>query len=141
ASDAQPPFYLVAYALAGSTTVSPMLADGAALRWQVNLPAGSELLLGVVDSAGHSGGVANQTWTVADGDSAACLPPVPASAPAIAANVTRDLGACQPLGLTMRGGVPPYTVSVVSPGAGTVTNTTLGPGDDALAYVNPAAPN
>ena len=120
---------------------------------------GSNVILSLVDSAGNSGGVASSTYSITgarlktdcnfiglscivsaiDGSSS-CLPSVPTAWPLINANTTKDLDTCQPLGLVMAGGVPPYTVSIVQLG-GSVRNVTLGSQDNAYTWINQAAPN
>ncbi|KAI0065222.1 hypothetical protein BV25DRAFT_1913839 [Artomyces pyxidatus] len=136
----EPPFYMIAYEVDGTTTVSSVDTDGNNLSWQVNHRAGSELLLNLVDSAGHSGVVSPATWAVEDGDSASCVPTLPTTFPVLTANVTKDLSTCQPLGLVMSGGSPPYTISIASPGA-TVLNLTLSAQDDMFTYINKAVPS
>ncbi|THH14744.1 hypothetical protein EW146_g5621 [Bondarzewia mesenterica] len=135
----QSPYYMVAYEADGMATVSPIGSDPSQLSWEVNHRAGTEVILSVVDSAGNSGGVASSAFTVKDGSSS-CLPAVPMSLPQVNANVTKDLNTCEPLGLFMGGGVPPYTVSIAQMG-GFVTNVTLGPQDNMYTWINQASPN
>jgi hypothetical protein len=59
----------------------------------------------------------------------------------VTANVTKDLQTCQPWGLTVKGGVPPYTISLASPNSPSVTNVTLPYGDDTFTYINRASPD
>jgi hypothetical protein len=56
-------------------------------------------------------------------------------------NVTMDLKTCDPWGLTITGGTPPYNVTILSVGATFVTNVTVPKGFDALTYINRANPN
>ncbi|KAI0315424.1 hypothetical protein OF83DRAFT_1062130 [Amylostereum chailletii] len=141
-SSAQPPFYMVAYEREGTTTVSPVGSDPSQLTWQVDHRSGSTLALGLVDSAGNSGGVSPSTWSVQDdrsSSSSACLPSPSASAPTFSANVTGHLSTCQPLEILVQGGAPPYTVTIAQQGAG-VINATLRPDEDMYTFINRATP-
>lgn len=59
----------------------------------------------------------------------------------IISNVTGDLETCQPWGLTVQGGVPPYTVTLGALGSPVVTNVSMPLGDDSYTLINRAAPN
>ncbi|TFY73611.1 hypothetical protein EWM64_g10401 [Hericium alpestre] len=115
---------MAAYPLDGSPTVTFVGMDPSDLSWQVNYPAGSQLMLALIDADGNSGGVMPSILTVA--------------VPSVTANVTQDLAACEPLGLTIRGGTRPYTVSVVGIDSA-VSNFTLGPRDDIFTWTNQAS--
>lgn len=54
------------------------------------------------------------------------------------ANVTADLNTCQPWGLTVKGGVPPYIITLLQPNSPVVTNASIGLGDDRFTYINRA---
>jgi hypothetical protein len=59
----------------------------------------------------------------------------------ITSNVTGDLETCQPWGLTVQGGVPPYTVTLGALDSPYVTNVSIPVGDNNFTYINRAAPN
>ena len=59
----------------------------------------------------------------------------------VTANVTKVLQTCQPWGLTVKGGVPPYNLSLAAFNSPVVTNVTLPYGDDAFTYIDRADPN
>lgn len=75
------------------------------------------------------------------GQDSSCLPSRPSSSLAIVANVTKDLSTCQPLGLKVSGGAPPYIISLVAVGSTIVTNMTLPSSADVMTYINRASPN
>ncbi|KAJ7075992.1 hypothetical protein B0H15DRAFT_865053 [Mycena belliarum] len=136
-----PPFYMMAFAVGGTVTNSLIGTDEANLKWTVNQPVGSRLLLTVVDSQGSSGGVPPSLFTVVDGQSTSCLPG-PSSEPnfVVTANVTDTLNTCQPWGLTIKGGTPPYNVTLAAVNSPVVTNVTMGPTDDAFTFIDRADP-
>lgn len=77
----------------------------------------------------------------AAGQNSSCLPSTPSTHLAITANVTKDLTTCQPWGLTVTGGTPPYNISLAALGSHLVTNVTLSLGFDVLTYIDRADPN
>lgn len=119
---------------------------------------GTEVVLQVIDAAGKPGGsspvysVAGLlSYTVASPGSrtyqeysagpSECLPSPDEDSFTIRTNVTDTLNTCDPWGIRLSGGTPPYTVSFFAPGSPSVTNiTTLG-NDDAYTYINRAAPD
>ncbi|KAJ7813931.1 hypothetical protein B0H14DRAFT_2182083, partial [Mycena olivaceomarginata] len=136
-----PPFYIMAFPVGGSPITSFIGTDPSNLTWTVRHPAGTRLLLGVVDSAGNSGGVDVPLYTVIEGATTQCIPPAVAAAPFnVTANVTDVLTTCQPWGLTIRGGTPPYNVTLAALNATEMTNVTLGPNDTVFTYINRAEP-
>lgn len=75
-----------------------------------------------------------------DGSSRSCfLPPRPSNF-SLLANVTGQLPTCHQLGIRVKGGVQPYTVTVASLDASIVTNVTMGENDDTYSYINRAQP-
>lgn len=66
--------------------------------------------------------------------------PVTAPEFKITSNVTGDLQTCQPWGFRIKGGVPPYTITLAAPNSPAVTNVTIPFGDDAFTYINRADP-
>lgn len=59
----------------------------------------------------------------------------------VTANVTKTLQTCQPWGFTVKGGVPPYVISLAALNSPVVTNVTMPHGDDAFTYIDRADPN
>jgi len=59
----------------------------------------------------------------------------------VTANVTKDLQTCQPWGFTIKGGVPPYIITLAAPNSPIVTNVTIPYGNDAFTYIDRADPN
>jgi hypothetical protein len=77
-----------------------------------------------------------------DGQSTHCVTTPPATPRfEITANVTKQLSTCQPWGITIAGGVPPYTLVVQAINAGGATNVTMPYGEDVFTYINRAPPN
>jgi shikimate 5-dehydrogenase len=59
----------------------------------------------------------------------------------VTANVTKTLQTCQPWGFTVKGGVPPYVITLAALNSPVVTNVTMPHGDDAFTYIDRADPN
>lgn len=97
-------------------------------------------MLSVLDSQGNLGEIPPNLFSVTNGNTA-CLPTPPNSNLILTTNVTGTLQTCQPWGLTIAGGTPPYTVSLASLGSVTVTNATLSPDENLFTYINRANPN
>ncbi|KAJ7813948.1 hypothetical protein B0H14DRAFT_2458320, partial [Mycena olivaceomarginata] len=136
-----PPFYMMAFAVGGSPIISFIGTNPSNLAWTVRHPIGTRLLLGVVDSRGNFGGVDAPLYTVIEGATTQCIPPAVAAAPFnVTANVTDVLTTCQPWGLTIRGGTPPYNLTLAALNAPEMTNVTLGPNDTVFNYINRAEP-
>jgi len=136
-----PPFYMLAFPVGGTPSITLIGADTDNLSWTVNQPVGTQLVLEVVDSQGSSGGVPSDLFTVTAGQTTACIPP-PSTAPAftVVANVSDALTTCQPWGLTIAGGVPPYSLTLASLNSSIGTNVTMGPNDDAFTFIDRVAP-
>ncbi|KAG1818089.1 uncharacterized protein BJ212DRAFT_1479916 [Suillus subaureus] len=108
------PYTLLAFEAGGALTATQIHEDG---LWQVKHPAGSQLLLALVDSLGNSGGVLPTVFTVASGSSD-CLSALPTSvvSPMIITNASH-IEPCDSWQMSVSGGVPPYTIMLASPGA------------------------
>ncbi|KAJ7495217.1 hypothetical protein FB451DRAFT_363936 [Mycena latifolia] len=137
-----PPFYMIAFAVGGAPITSFIGTNESDLTWTVRHPVGTKLLLGVVDSQGNSGGIDTPMYTVTEGGNTQCIPTA-AAEPAftITANATDGLMTCQPWGLTIQGGTPPYNLTLAALNAPDVTNVTLGPNDSVFTYINRADPD
>lgn len=135
------PFYMIAYAVGGTPTTTLIGTDNVTLSWAVTHPVASELILNVVDSTGSSGGIPPRPYTVIAGQTTQCVS-TPATSPefTVTSNVTGDLQTCQPWGLTIKGGVPPYNLSLAAVNSPVVTNVTIPYGFDAFTYINRADP-
>ncbi|PPQ90492.1 hypothetical protein CVT25_014775 [Psilocybe cyanescens] len=137
-----PPYYMISFAVGSTPQTAFIGTDANNLSWTVTHPAGSRLILSVVDSTGSAGGIAQQIFNVVAGQSPQCVIP-PSTGPAftVTANVTTDLTTCQPWGLTVKGGVPPYVVTLVEVNSPIVTNVTMPNGLDRFTYIDRADPN
>lgn len=77
-----------------------------------------------------------------DGQSTHCVTTPPATPKfEITANVTKQLSTCQPWGITIAGGVPPYTLILQAVNAGNTTNVTIPFGENVFTFINRAQPN
>ncbi|KDQ50210.1 hypothetical protein JAAARDRAFT_211876 [Jaapia argillacea MUCL 33604] len=134
-----PPYYLVAYEVGGITTVTPV--GSTSLAWQVTHPAGAQLVITMADAKGNSGGLDPVIRTVTPGSSTTCIP-APDESFVMTSNVTA-LTTCEPWGLSITGGTPPYDVTVVcvNTAAAFVTNMTVPSGDNVVTYINRGEPN
>ncbi|KAF7346714.1 hypothetical protein MSAN_01809500 [Mycena sanguinolenta] len=162
------PFYMMALPVGGTPSTSFIGTDQSDLTWTVMYPvgeflfpfpselsigasaraanlesAGTQLVLGVVDALGQSGGIDPPLYTVIEGATTQCVPTTlsdPTSGFKISANVTDVLNTCQPWGLTIEGGTPPYNITLAELNSGTVTNVTMGPIDTVFTYINRISP-
>ncbi|KAF7346713.1 hypothetical protein MSAN_01809400 [Mycena sanguinolenta] len=137
------PFYMMAFPVGGTPSTSFIGTDQNNLTWTVTYPVGTQLMLGVVDALGQSGGIDTPVYTVIDGATTQCVPPSlsdPTSGFKISSNVTDALNTCQPWGLTIEGGTPPYSVTLAELNSGNVTNATMGPTDTVFTYINKMPP-
>lgn len=102
---------------------------------------GSRLFLNIADANGNSGGVPPLVYTVAPGDSTACLRT--SSTPSIQVDFdsANTLATCDTVPLHITGGTKPYTVTIAITDAFAPINATMGPQDDLYEWVNVAAPN
>ncbi|KAJ7074517.1 hypothetical protein C8F01DRAFT_26981 [Mycena amicta] len=139
-----PPFYMMSFPVAGGGTphTSFIGTDEGNLAWTVDQPVGAQLLLYVIDSHGSSGGVPPQLFTVVAGTSTQCIPAASTDAPfTVTSNVTGTLTTCQPWGLNIQGGTPPYNVTFAALNSPIITNVTMGPFDDVFTFIDRADPN
>ncbi|KAG2127600.1 uncharacterized protein EDB93DRAFT_201940 [Suillus bovinus] len=127
------PHTLLAFEAGGALTTTQIHEDG---LWQVNHPAGSQLLLALVDSFGNSGGVLPTVFTVASGSSD-CLPALPtfAVSPTIITNVTR-IEPCGSWQMSISGGIPPYTITLASPGASSLRHFAMPQEATLISFIN-----
>ncbi|KAF8155006.1 hypothetical protein K438DRAFT_360108 [Mycena galopus ATCC 62051] len=139
-SNGAPPYYMMAFAIGGMPITSFIGTNESDLTWTVNNPVGTQLVLGVVDSEGHTGGIAPTLYTVTEGDTTGCVRPTTSASFKVTANVTDVLNTCQPWGLAIEGGMPPYTVTIAGVNSPNVTNITGGLNDSLFTYINRISP-
>ncbi|KAJ7174886.1 hypothetical protein C8R46DRAFT_867728, partial [Mycena filopes] len=110
-----PPLYMIVFAIGEAPTTSFIGNNASALSWQVRHPVGES-----------------------SGSSTQCFPPANTGHPfTINANVTDTLATCEPWGLTLIGGTPPYNVILAAPDSPVITNVTFGdPKYSVLTYIN-----
>ncbi|KAJ7851030.1 hypothetical protein B0H14DRAFT_2762350 [Mycena olivaceomarginata] len=136
-ADGIPPFYMTAFAVGGTPSTSFIGTNESNLTWTLTHPVGTQLVLGVVDSQGHSGGIAPTLYTVTAGATTQCIPTIKSDTSfKISANVTDVLNTCQPWGLMIEGGAPPYNVTIAPMNSANITNATLGSTDSVFTYIN-----
>lgn len=81
---------------------------------------------------------------ISAGVSTSCVRPEPSSPSfTISANKTggANLETCEPWGVTIKGGIPPYNLSIAAVNSPVVTNVSIPSGFDAFTYINRADPN
>ncbi|KAF9476290.1 hypothetical protein BDN70DRAFT_183212 [Pholiota conissans] len=154
-----PPYYMTTYAIDGTPSTTLIGTKESDVSLIVDYPVGTLVLFSVTDANGSPGGtfapmtVTGQSSLVASretshqtnltaGASTSCIKTPSASKFTITPNVTSnsDLTTCDLLGLAIRGGVSPYTLSLVAATSPSVTNVTLPAGDNVYTYINRAAP-
>ncbi|KAI1789320.1 hypothetical protein LXA43DRAFT_974350 [Ganoderma leucocontextum] len=131
---------MFAYAVKGTTIVSHIGDMPDSLQWQVQHPKGSKLLLTIVDGNNNTGGFTSSFYNVVAGTATTCQPPTPKNPPKVQANVTTTISTCNPWGLTVTGGVKPYTISLAALKSPVITNVTMGAQDDVFTFVDRADP-
>ncbi|KAJ7730876.1 hypothetical protein DFH07DRAFT_848241 [Mycena maculata] len=136
-----PPYYMMAFPVNGTPTTTLIGTDESNLAWTVDQPLGSQLLLDVVDSTGSAGGIPPNLFTVVAGQTTQCIPAASTDPPfTVTANVTTTIETCQPWGLTITGGTPPYNLTLAALNSPVVTNVTMGPLDNAFTFIDRADP-
>ncbi|EAU81678.2 hypothetical protein CC1G_02694 [Coprinopsis cinerea okayama7 len=137
-----PPYYMIAWAIGGTPQTTFIGTDNKTLSYTVAHPPDTQLMLNVVDSTGSGGGIPPRLFKVVPGQTTQCVvPEVKKPDFTVSSNVTDTLSTCEPWGLSIKGGVPPYKISIAAVNFPLVTNVTI-PGDlDAFTYVNRIAPN
>lgn len=137
-----PPYYMLALALRGIPRLYDIGESEDDLSWTSDFPGGTELLLTVLDSNSSVGGISPITRTALHGPSSACIKEQESSDFTVTANVTDTLNTCDPWGITVSGGVPPYRFTFAAPYSTVLTNfTSEGDELDTLTYINRAYPD
>ncbi|KAF8645355.1 hypothetical protein AX16_007858 [Volvariella volvacea WC 439] len=139
----QPPFSMIAYPEGGTPTTQLIGTNDSDLSWVVDQPIGSSIMLTVIDGNGNPGGIGPSMFTVIAGQTTSCLqtPPSNQEPFTVTSNITDRLETCQPWGITVKGGVPPYNVTLAALNSPVITNVTIGLGDDVFTYINRADPD
>ncbi|KAJ4490686.1 hypothetical protein J3R30DRAFT_3694407 [Lentinula aciculospora] len=135
-----PPFYMIAWEIGGTPRTTLLGLNESSLDWTVDHPVGSSLMLNVVDSQGNGGGIPPERYTVQSGQSTECVVNNNQSDFTVTANITDSVNTCQPYGLRIHGGVPPYNLSLAQFSSPVVTNVTIPSPQDAFTYINRATP-
>jgi hypothetical protein len=135
-----PPFYMLAWEIDGTPSTTLLGLNESSLSWTVNHPVGSTLMLNVVDSQGNGGGIPPQLYTVVVGQTTECIISGNNTGFTVSANITDTVNTCQPWGLRIQGGVPPYNLSLAQVNSPVVTNVTIPNGLNGYTYINRATP-
>ncbi|KAL1748008.1 hypothetical protein HDZ31DRAFT_60710 [Schizophyllum fasciatum] len=133
------PYYMLAFPIGGTPTVQHIGDTIDDLKWTVDQPPESQLFLSVIDSNDTAGGVPPRLYNVVTGQSTSCIQTQDNDF-TVSANVTDEIETCEPWGLRIKGGTPPYNVSFMAINSLYVTNVTMGPVDDAFTYIDRADP-
>ncbi|KAF8193743.1 hypothetical protein BJ912DRAFT_924408 [Pholiota molesta] len=142
ATNGVPPYYMISFPVGGTPQTTLLGSDVNNLVWTVTQPAGSQLLLSVVDSQQNPGGVPGQLVTVIAGQTTQCvITPINTRAFTVSANVSKNIETCAPWGITIAGGSPPYNITLLETNNPNVTNITMGFGADRFTFINRANPN
>ncbi|KAJ3513017.1 hypothetical protein NMY22_g15167 [Coprinellus aureogranulatus] len=137
-----PPYYMMSFPIGGTPVTTWIGDDPAKLSWQPTHAPGTRTVLTIVDSTGSFGGVPSNIFTITDTLSTACVVPEPTEPNfTITSNITKPLETCEPWGIRIKGGVPPYNVTIAAVGSPIITNVSFASGFDAYTYTNRADPN
>jgi len=135
-----PPFYMIAWEIGGTPSSSLLGLNESSLSWTVNHPVGTTLMLNVVDSQGNGGGIPPQPFTVQPGQTTECVVSGNSTDFTVSANISDTVNTCQPWGIRIQGGIPPYNISLAQSNSPVVTNVTIPNGLTAFTYINRATP-
>ncbi|PPQ84707.1 hypothetical protein CVT25_014059, partial [Psilocybe cyanescens] len=135
-----PPYYMIALAIDGTPSTTLIGTSDTGVDYTVTYPVGTRLLLSVADSKGSPGGTYAPV-TVTAGTSSSCII-TPSTSPTftVTSNVTSDLSTCEPVRLSISGGVSPYHLTLAADNAPSVTNDTLPEGNNIYTYISRASP-
>jgi hypothetical protein len=108
--------------------------------YRVNYPAGTQLVIGIVDAFSLFGGWA-PTLTVASSSDSSCLNSISSPSLTVSLNTT-SVSQCGVVGVQVSGGQAPYTFTVFPASGVTETyNVTSGVNDNYLSWVNNFGPS
>ncbi|KIK64271.1 hypothetical protein GYMLUDRAFT_241448 [Collybiopsis luxurians FD-317 M1] len=136
-----PPFYMIAWEIGGTPRTTLLGLNESSLSWTVDHPVGTSLWLNVVDSQGNGGGIPPSSFTVSTGQSTECIVHGNNTEFTVTANISSTVETCQPWGLRIKGGNPPYNVSFAQLNSPIVTNVTIPASMNGYTYINRATPN
>ncbi|TFK98398.1 hypothetical protein BDV98DRAFT_573106 [Pterulicium gracile] len=138
-----PPYYMFTLPAGGTPRMYPIGEKEDDLRWKLDFPVGTELMLTVLDANSSVGGISPRLYTSVPGSTTSCVKERDSPSNfTITANVTDTLNTCDPWGITVSGGVPPYMFTLAAVGSPVLTNVTSETDDqDTLTYINRADPD
>ena len=135
-----PPYFAFIYPVSGTPTIIPF---GSQTSGNLNIPykSGTKIVIGFVDAFSKFGGWSPVYTVASDSESESdCLSEVASPKLTLGLNTT-EVTTCDVVGMTVSGGVPPYTVTVFPEGSvSSTTNTTLPTQDSYFAWVNTVQP-
>ncbi|KAF8970977.1 hypothetical protein BDZ97DRAFT_1411532 [Flammula alnicola] len=141
ATQGTPPYYMISFPVGGTPVTTFIGTDENNLSWTVTQPINSQLLLSVVDANGSAGGIPPQFLTVIRESISPCITtPLDTPAFTVSSNVTGSLETCAPWGVTVKGGSPPYVITLAQINSPVVTNVTMPFGTDRFTFINRADP-
>ncbi|KAF9221067.1 hypothetical protein BS17DRAFT_712566 [Gyrodon lividus] len=132
-------YYLLVFEPGRMATTSLVGLDASSLHWQVRYPAGTQLLLALVDSLGTSFGIFPTLFTITPGSKHCQTQSSRAPQTTqlkISSSVFGDLVPCGTWDLFVSGGRAPYTVRIVSLASGTMYNFSVPFGKNVFSYTN-----
>ncbi|KDR69696.1 hypothetical protein GALMADRAFT_77340, partial [Galerina marginata CBS 339.88] len=139
-----PPYYMISIAVGDGPVTTPIGTDQNNLSWTVTQPVGSQVFLIVVDAKGSSVGISQLVTVIVEleaGQSTHCVSPrIITPSFILASNVTDGLNTCQPWGLTVTGGLPPYNLMLAALKSPFVTNVTMPVGLNSFTFINRTDP-
>jgi len=138
------PLWMISYEIGGTPQTHAIQTIDGVPSYTVRHGVGSRIILNLADRLEMSGGVLPGVYNVVAGESTDCVVSPPRAFDfTIHANQTgSELETCQPWALAIKGGTPPYSVSIASPGASSVTNVTLDTEEfNVYTWINRAPPN
>jgi len=131
---------MLAFEVGGTPRTTLLGTDESSLTWLVDHPVGTQLMLSVVDTNGNAGGIPPSLYQVVTGQSTTCVQNAQDTGFTVRANVTDTISTCQPWGLRIHGGVPPYNITFSALNSPNVTNVTMLGIDDGFTYIDRASP-
>ncbi|KZV92846.1 hypothetical protein EXIGLDRAFT_717817 [Exidia glandulosa HHB12029] len=139
-----PPYEVIAFEAGGLSDRQKGGDNSTDIPWLVRHSPGARLFVTIIDSKGDFGGFPAGFFKVVPGKSASCMPPEPKAGdiPMLSANVSNaNLETCQPWGMNITGGIPPYSVQIIADNSPLYTNTTApSTSTDRFTYINRADP-
>ncbi|KAF8804099.1 hypothetical protein BYT27DRAFT_7108316, partial [Phlegmacium glaucopus] len=130
------PYSMMAFVLGGTPVKTFIGNDANNLIWLITEPVGKY----VVDANGESGDMPPDIFTVTAGPTINPYTTTLSATPNLkmTTNVTGDLSTCQPWGITITGGVPPYAITLQAFNSSNVTIIPVS--DDRFTYINRVEP-